>query len=229
MDIDRLSLDFETLSQFLSEAELKKADRLRVATQKRQYIIAQAFLRCLLSNYIHKEPIEIDFIRSKHGKPYLKIESNPNNVNFNLSHSYDLIVVAICYNINIGIDVEKIRSSRNFLGIARRFFSIDEFTALKSLNAEMQQEAFYKCWTRKEAYLKAIGKGIRLPINDFTVSLSPDMPASILKIYNEKEDASEWKLIDIKTSPDYITSLAIKDHSYRIIQKELAFRIDCFL
>ena len=221
-------MSVETLSQFLSESELRKADRLRITKQKQQYLIAQAFLRCLLSNYIHEEPNEIELVQDKFGKPYLNIKNNQNRVNFNLSHSYDLIAVAICYNSNIGIDVEKVRSGRNFLGIARRFFSSDEFKALHTLPPEKRQEAFYRCWTRKEAYLKAIGKGIRLPINNFTVSVLPDLPASLLKMDNAQGEASMWNLIDIETLPDYKASVAIKGCNPTITQKQLVFRGDCF-
>jgi 4'-phosphopantetheinyl transferase len=228
MDVRRSPLNVEILKGYLSEDEKRKSDRLRILKQKQRYIIAHAFLRCLLSHYILENPAILNIIRDKYGKPELKTENDQSKVNFSLSHSDDLVAVAIHRNQKIGIDIEKIMTGKNFLGIAKRFFSTDEFMALDSLNPEEQLIAFYLCWTRKEAYLKATGRGIRLPISNFTVSITPDLPASLLKIDNTQSEVSKWNLIDIETLPDYKATVAIKGCNPTITQKQLVFRDDCF-
>jgi len=213
----------------LSDDEIKKAACYKILKHQQRYIIAHAFLRHLLSYYIDKEPAKIRISHDEFGKPELKTDDNQNQLNFSLSHSSGLVLVSICSNRRTGIDVERIKSGRDFLKIAERFFSDDEIIALRSLNTDQQQNAFYNCWTRKEAYLKAIGMGIRLPISNFSVSLLPNNPAALLSVDSVPDESQRWTLIDIETLPEYIATVAVEGQNQKIVQRQLELRGNCFL
>jgi 4'-phosphopantetheinyl transferase len=158
--------ELNELTILLSPDELQRANRFRFTIHRNRFIIARAMLRKILNLYIMTPAQKIIFTLGEHGKPYLN--DNPLNVQFNVSHSHDIAVYAITQQYEVGIDIEKIESIyRN--DVAKRFFSSQEYSMLETLPFNQQIIAFYHLWARKEAVIKALGKGLYQSTNDFSV------------------------------------------------------------
>lgn len=157
------------------------------------WLIARAGLRNILSEYLDLLPLDIAFKKELHGKPYLQ----DTELKFNVSHSHNHILVSINWGAEIGVDCEVVRSNIEIESISRNHFSQTEFEYLNNLNPSERLKAFYRCWTRKEAFVKAIGLGMSLPFSDFSVSVAPDEPARIISIKDNLYDVAEWAISDI--------------------------------
>ena len=129
-----------------------------------------------------------------------------------MSHSHGLALYAVTYERDIGIDVEHIRPDLAGLKIAERFFSPREASTLREVPANLRQQAFFNCWTRKEAYLKAIGEGITLRLDQFEVSITPGEPATLRRIKGDPKGASHWSLKALDPGPGCVGALAVKGH-----------------
>jgi 4'-phosphopantetheinyl transferase len=129
---------------------------------------------------------------------------------FNLSHSQDLALYAVTSNREVGVDLEYIQRDFDTRQIAERFFSTREIAALHALPANLQTESFFRCWTRKEAYVKARGEGLSLPLEQFDVSLSPDDPAALLNVAGNPAEVSRWSLRELTPAPGYMAAIAVE-------------------
>jgi len=178
--LDREPNDLQRLEASLSREEKARANRFHFLRDKNHFIAARGLLRELLGGYLRRAPAEIEFSYGPHGKPFLSPASGSTGLCFNLSHSSGLAVFAFAHERNLGIDVELVRPDYAEEDIARRYFAVQEVNDLQSLPPEMRDQGFFNCWTRKEAYLKARGMGLRIPLDSFAVSLSPDRPAQFL-------------------------------------------------
>jgi 4'-phosphopantetheinyl transferase len=134
----------------------------------------------LLGGYLQQAPAGLEFSYGRYGKPFLSGENASSGLSFNLSHSSGLAVYAIARERNLGIDVEHVRPESAGEDIAQRYFSAREVSDLRTLPPEARVDGFFHCWTRKEAYLKATGMGLQIPLDSFSVSLSPEKPAQFL-------------------------------------------------
>src|SRR5436309_12114701 len=168
---------FQQLSQLLSEQEITKAGLFRFMRDRRRWIIAHGFLRLLLSRYLLVDAGLLHFDVNAYGKPFLVSPVQSTSLQFNVSHSHELALYAFSYSRQVGIDVEYKRANVDYEGVARVSFSQDEQARLRSLPDELKQEAFYNCWARKEAYIKARGKGMSIDLAQFDVSFLPGEPA----------------------------------------------------
>jgi 4'-phosphopantetheinyl transferase len=186
------------LEKLLSQAELSRADRFHFSKDRQAHIAAHASLRLILASYLNRNPLEIVFTEGLNGKPAVP------GIQFNLSHSAGLAIVAVTRDRELGVDVEHVDSERADLRVAQRFFSPSEFSVLQALPTEHQAEAFFNCWTRKEAYLKAIGLGLSVPLDSFDVTLAPGEQARLLRGAD-----SRWRLRSFSPAPSYIAALAI--------------------
>jgi len=186
------------LEKLLSPAELGRANRFHFAKDRQAYIAAHGALRTILATYLGCRPAEIDFAAGANGKPSVA------GIQFNLSHSADLGVVAVTQGREVGVDVEYVDPQRANLDVARRFFSPSEVAVLQALQPEQQTAAFFNCWTRKEAYLKGIGLGLSVPLDSFDVSLAPGEPARLLRGADAR-----WSLHAFTPAPSYVGALAI--------------------
>jgi 4'-phosphopantetheinyl transferase len=178
----RASLEFEseqldTFALTLSDSERARAQRFVLERDRNSFIAARGILRDLLARYVGCAPRDLEFIYGPQGKPALSDGSTSNPFRFNLSHSHGLAVLAVTRECEIGVDVEKIRPERAGEEIANRYFSAEEVAELRALPTDQQAEGFFLCWTRKEAYVKALGEGLRFPLDRFRVSLSPGKSA----------------------------------------------------
>ena len=218
VDVWRAGLDIgvdslERLSKTLSQDEMDRADRFVRDRDRRRFIVARGCLRKVLSRYLETEPEEVLFGYGTEGKPFLRTKTSI-PIYFNLAHSAELALIAVTGMGEVGVDVEELREEVDRLDLARRYFSAREFEDLSSLPEEDQSLAFYRCWTRKEAYLKAKGGGITESLAGFSVSLLPDDPAALLE--NDDGDSVDWGIVEIQPSEGYIGAVAMKKRKFEV-------------
>jgi len=204
----------QALQHDLSEEELERAERFHFQRHRNHFIVARGLLRTILGRYLKTEPRRLRFHYGPKGKPELAGKAGQRALHFNVSHSHELALYAITHGREIGVDVERIRPDVASEKIAERFFSPREAGTLRELPAEVRQEAFYTCWTRKEAYLKAIGEGITLRLDQFEVSVTPGEPAILLNINGDPKEASYWSLKELDPGPGFVGALAVKGHGW---------------
>ncbi|HSZ19764.1 MAG TPA: 4'-phosphopantetheinyl transferase superfamily protein [Candidatus Acidoferrum sp.] len=168
------------LEATLSLEEKARADRFHFKNDRNRFVAARGLLRELLGKYLHRAPADLEFSYGRHGKPVLSGENPSSGFCFNVSHSAGLAVYAFARERNLGIDVEHVRAESAGEDIAQHYFSAREVNDLRTLPPEARAEGFFRCWTRKEAYLKATGMGLQLPLDSFSVSLLPEKPAQFL-------------------------------------------------
>jgi len=194
--------------KILSSDERSRANRFRFEDGRRHFIAGRGFLRMLLGRYLHTAPEHIRFAYTTNGKPFLASQEHTQDIHFNISHSHILALYAFVQHREIGVDIEYMRAFSDADAIVDRFFSGQEQRVFHALPVEKQAEAFYAGWTRKEAYLKASGDGLTVPLSQFEVSLAPDEAARILAIEGDVHKATEWFLHDIAV-PDTTYKAAI--------------------
>jgi 4'-phosphopantetheinyl transferase len=173
-------------------------------------------LRTLLGRYLDLEPNGLRFSYGSHGKPALAGECGGGKVRFNLSHSHELALFAFTRGRVVGIDLERIRPDLVNEQIAERFFSPREIAMLRALPGSLEKEAFFTCWTRKEAYIKARGDGLSLPLDAFDVSLVPGEPAELLESRENSNEVSRWCLQELVPDPGYVAAIAVEGHLWQL-------------
>lgn len=201
--------------KILSEDENTKAGRYKFDYLKNNYTACRGFLREILSGYTGIIPSKIKFSYSEFGKPFLK----DSNIRFNVSHSGNTGIIAVNTEDELGIDIELKREVPDLLSLSERFFSKSEITELNKTDSGKLTDSFFYCWTRKEAFIKALGTGLQYPLNCFSVSVTDDADPEITEIENDVSEARKWKLYNLLASKDYISSLAIRDLNKNIVFK----------
>jgi len=214
--LDLTKSRIQTLYQSLSSDEQARARRFYFQKDRNHFIIVHGVLRDILSRYLDIQPAQLCFCYSRHGKPALTKESGGDKVRFNLSRSHGLALYAVACSLEMGIDLERIRPDIAEEQIAERFFSPREVSAIRALPENIQKEVFFNCWTRKEAYIKAIGKGLSFPLHLVEVSISPKESAALLSIKGNQREASNWSLRDLIPGPGYTAALVVKGHYWRL-------------
>ena len=204
------SSQVQQLRGILTDDELGRADRFYFEIDRRRFIAARATLRSILSCYLAIYPGHLRLYYNQYGRPYLGPEFSSSLLNFNLSHSGSMALYAITRNMEIGVDVERVRSDLEYEEIAKRFFSLNEVAILRTIPTEKKLEAFYNCWTRKEAYIKAHGKGLSLPLDSFDVPFAAWELPKLLIAKDEPQERSLWTLLDLKPGFGYIGALAVQ-------------------
>jgi 4'-phosphopantetheinyl transferase len=197
----------QRLHGILAEDEKARADRFIFARDRNHFILARGALREILSRYLGIAPREIRFIYSPYGKPALADAAG--DLKFNVSHSHEVALYAIARGCEVGLDVEYVRDDFASMEIAERFFSRAEVTALRAIEPDSRTLAFFNCWTRKEAYIKARGEGLSHPLEQFAVSCAPGQPAAILSSENDPQEVSRWRLHELLPGPGYAAALAL--------------------
>ena len=192
----------------LSLDERHRAERFSFANLKRSYTLSRGGLRILLAHYLRCPPNEIELVCGAKGKPELRHSSR---IRFNASHSDQIALYAFTLGCELGVDVEQLRELDDLASIAVRFFSTGEVSELLSLEPEDRGLAFFRCWTRKEAYVKAIGDGLAISLDRFRVTLLPGAPARFVQIASDMGTASDWTLNHLEPAPGYIGALAYQD------------------
>ncbi|MBM3277460.1 MAG: 4'-phosphopantetheinyl transferase superfamily protein [Candidatus Handelsmanbacteria bacterium] len=185
----------------LSADERTRANRFLVPHTRAAFAGARGALRLLLGAYLGADPAQLRFGYGPQGKPALE----GGGLHFNLSHSGGLALCAFSLHLPLGIDVEQLRPQDTAAQLARRFFSAPEVAALEGMLPDRRAEAFFTCWTRKEAYLKARGEGLGLGLGSFAVSLGE--PAAILRSDEGEGECRRWRLWSLRPRPGYVGAL----------------------
>jgi 4'-phosphopantetheinyl transferase len=212
--LDRNPSELDSLRQTLAADEQKRAERFRFKKHRDRFIVGRGVLRTILGMYLARHPGQFRFRYTQYGKPELSVEADA--LSFNLSHSRDLALYAVTQKREIGVDVEFIREDINLLGIAKRFFSEREYAQLQALPQSRQLQTFFDCWTRKEAFIKAKGEGFSLPLHQFDVSITPGLPAALLRTEWNPDEAALWSLNSFAPAPGYAAALAVEGKHWNL-------------
>jgi 4'-phosphopantetheinyl transferase len=196
------------LCSLLTGDERKRAARFTPTRLRRSFIITRGILRTLLGRYIDLAPAAVPLCYGINGKPSLAI---PSQNHFNMSHSGDLAVFAFTTGCEVGVDVELMRPLLRSQDLAESFFSPDEVLQLHGLSVDQRERAFFLCWTRKEAYIKATGRGLAAPLHEFAVNLGLNEPPRLLHIGHDRLLAESWTIHNLDIDPAYAGALAYRD------------------
>ena len=214
-----LHVESSRLAQFyaiLAEDERDRAERFHRVQDRGHYITARGILRTLLGHYLHLAPQRVRLAYNAYGKPELASDSNASWLHFNLSHSHELALFGFTIGREIGIDIEYIRPAFSREQIAAQFFSASENAALRALPPDQHSVGFFNCWTRKEAYIKARGQGLSLPLDQFDVSLAPGAPAALLQTRDIPQEAARWSLRTLEPGTNYLAALAVEGRAWEL-------------
>jgi 4'-phosphopantetheinyl transferase len=192
------------LSARLSDAEHCRAERFRFARDRRRYVVARGRLRELLGERTGEDPRAVELVYGRNGKPAL---ARP-GLHFSVSHREELVVYAFSPGREIGVDLEAVRPLRDADDIAARFFSRHENETYRALAPRDRTLGFFNCWTRKEAFVKALGDGLSMPLDDFGVSLAPGEPPEVLQIAGVRGDGG-WRLHSFAPQAGFVAAVAI--------------------
>jgi 4'-phosphopantetheinyl transferase len=207
LDVDAAEL--QRLRTTLSRAEAARADRFVRQRDAEHFITARGALRTLLGCYLEVPPGEVAFRYGAHGKPVLAEEFAQRELRFNLSHSHGLALLALARR-EVGIDIEFLNRKVEHEQIATRFFSASECAELLALPHAQRSDGFFRCWTRKEAYIKALGEGLSHPLADFDVTLAPGVPARLVATRRDPAETARWEMVDLTPRPGYVGALAVE-------------------
>ena len=209
LDVDGAEL--KALAAVLSPDEQARASRFHFEKHRQYFVAARGVLRNVLARYLQQDPGRLRFCYNASGKPALTSEGEAKTIRFNLSHSGGLALYAIAHHREVGIDLENIRPGIAWADLAKRFFSTGEVLSLGSLPPQLQIEAFFNCWTRKEAYIKALGQGLQVPLDSFEVSLDPREPAALLRGTDGR-----WSIRALQPASDYVAAVAADGHDWSL-------------
>jgi 4'-phosphopantetheinyl transferase len=201
----------EELSQLLSPDEWRRAGRIHHERDWRRFLVGRGTLREILGQLLNVNPARLEFSNGIFGKPQIAAPVAAQSLHFNLAHSDSLVVYATSRH-ELGVDIEHIREMEEADQIASRFFSPRETNCLHGLPAEQRLEAFFNCWTRKEAYLKALGRGLDDNLDQIEVSLAPGEPAELLPPHASRQ----WSLHTLAPAPEFVGALAIQEQVSRV-------------
>lgn len=174
------------------------------------YVMSRGSLRFLLGTYLATVPAQLRFVYDSRGKPGLSGPITPMKLDFSVSHSREEALLGFARGRRIGVDLERVDTGLNILELAERFFSSNEFQILSSLPPKIQCEAFFRAWTRKEAYLKARGEGISFGLEKVEVAFAPEEPASISKVPDDPNASTRWVVKHLSPAPGYIGAAVVE-------------------
>ncbi len=200
--------------EVLASDERERASRFHFETDRRNFTACRALLRIFLGAFLQQPPDTLRFSYSAHGKPELAGPNAPDKLRFNVSHSGELALLGFVRGRRIGIDVEAFRHDADRAAIVRRFFSRTEQRAIGALPEPEQEAAFFACWTRKEAFIKAKGEGLSLPLAQFDVSVDAD--AALLATRPEAAEASLWRLRSLQPGAGFAAAVAVEGEGWKL-------------
>jgi len=209
---DATDTEVERLRSLLTVVERRRADRFVSKLDQRRFAVGRGRLRVLLGRYLDQSPESIRFAHNPQGKPSL--EAGP--LRFNLAHSGSLVLFALTLDREVGVDIESIRSDFGGEAIARRFFAPAEVASLLTLPPSDRTLAFFQGWTRKEAYIKAQGQGLSMPLDQFEVEIHPDRPARLIATRPDPLEAARWTLVELPTHPGYVAALCVRGQDWTL-------------
>lgn len=197
------------LEATLAPDERARAERFRFDVHRVRYVAGRGALRAILGRYLGVAPAAVSFGYAEHGKPRLDAAA-AGAIRFNLSNAEDLALVALVRGREVGVDLENLRTIDDAEAIAGRFFSVPENEVFRCLPAGERDRAFLRCWTRKEAFVKAVGEGLSMPLDRFDVSFAPGEPARLLGTRPDAAEAARWRLWDVDAGPGWLAALMVE-------------------
>jgi 4'-phosphopantetheinyl transferase len=207
-DIAASDDDYQRYWHILDQTERQHSLTIKNGQIHRRYVEVRARLRILLGDIVNAKPHQLRIHKAEHGKPYLV---DYPEVAFNLSHSADKLAVAIANDCALGIDIEHCKPRKNLAALADKCFSEEELSYWQQLPEHQQTQAFYQFWTRKEAFVKATGKGIALGLKQCVIN--PRNQARLLRIPKGYGEVNEWLIQDIDMGAAMCGALAVKNNS----------------
>jgi 4'-phosphopantetheinyl transferase len=204
------------LNAVLSIDEKQKADRYHFAVDRARHVVGRGVLRTILAQCMRTDAQRLCFEYSAFGKPRLAAGSTEIPLQFNVSHSGELVLIVLTMGRAVGIDVERMRTDLEVERIAASFFSPQERLALQSLPAQLRFQAFFDCWTRKEAYIKAVGEGLTLPLDQFDVCFLPGQQPRLLATRPDPAEARRWVIQALDVGPCYRAAVAVEGAGWQL-------------
>jgi 4'-phosphopantetheinyl transferase len=208
--------DVQFLREQLAPEERSRAGRFRVAAAAESYVVAHAALRDILSRYLDIEALDIRFRSNANGKPFVADEQNPDGFSFSLSHTRNLALVATARGRRVGVDVEAIRPEALEEGMMEQTFSPDQVAVLRALPYDQRLSAFFRGWTQKEAFLKALGTGLATPLLDFDVALEAGGRSGLLRTAWDPGESRRWTLRELPMDSGFSAALAMEGAQIRL-------------
>jgi 4'-phosphopantetheinyl transferase len=215
VSLDPSGVQLSRLESLLAPDEREWVRRLRFDHDRTRYIVGRLWLRWLLAVHVEGRPAEIRFLPGPHGKPALAPPHDDGGLHFSASYSGDIALFALARNIEVGVDVERVRADVDVEQIAASFFARDEREVLHRLPPDARVRAFFTCWTRKEAYVKALGTGLSLPLDSFDVAPGLDGGA-VSEQWSIMGPAGEWSVRDVEVEAGYAAAIAVEGRPDRI-------------
>jgi 4'-phosphopantetheinyl transferase len=192
----------------LSAAERERAARFKFEKDRRLYTAAHAALRSLLAGYLNVAPGDLEFESGRRGKPRLAPTFNKDSLEFNLSHSHEVALIAVTREREIGVDVEHIKEDFAFAEVAERYFTAREVIAIRALPEGLQRRAFYQCWTSKEAFLKAKGVGLSGELDEVEIVLPGEGPVQVKSMH------AQWSLRELNPRAGYVGAVVLEGKEF---------------
>jgi len=202
--IDRYIQQLSHIRSIITPDEVKTAESYRFSRDRNRFIVSRGFLRFILSQYLEIEPIEIKFTSGTYGKPELSSEYG-SSLRFNVSHSGNMVVYAITSGREVGVDVENIQHDYPVMDVAGQFFSQAEIDLLASLEGDEIATAFFRCWIRKEAFIKATGKGLNVPLDQFAIPPA-DSPTAFCAF------DQDWIVVEFSPKEGYVAAVVVEGY-----------------
>jgi 4'-phosphopantetheinyl transferase len=215
-DLDQPPATLQALFAILTEDERSRSARFCFARDAERFVVARGLLRTILGLYLQEQPARLRFRYNAFGKPELSTPADRQSLRFNISHSQNQALFALSSEWEIGVDIEYVREVFDMRELADCVFSPYEVSALRVLPAYEQTQAFFNCWTRKEAYVKARGEGFSFPLDCFDVSLAPGEPAVLLSHRQDPREMQRWSLCDLSSDSSYASALVVESQYWRI-------------
>jgi 4'-phosphopantetheinyl transferase len=216
----------DDFTRILSPEELDRAARFRFDIHRARFVAAHGFLRVILGQYLQVEVHRLRFCYGAFGKPGLTSEFSRARLCFNLSHSQNLALYAVARDLEVGVDIEKMRAEFAEEQTATNFFSPGEVAALRALPRAAWVEGFYNCWTRKEAYVKARGEGLSARLDQFDVSVTPGEPVRLLRTFPDPQEAGRWTLQSFCPQPGFVAAVAVESRKRQIVCRSWTIKIE---
>ncbi len=216
VDLDAIGGEEDRWQKLLSGDERTRAARFHFGRDRQRFAAGRAWLRIILASYLAADPTALSFAYSAKEKPSLDPPHAQDSLMFNVSHSGGIALMAFARGREIGIDVEQVRNDFDLEAIARRFFSAHEQSQLFALVPEARIEAFFRCWTRKEAYIKATGDGLSLPLSQFDVGLAAGENNALLATRPDASEAERWVLREVPAGAGFVAALCVRGQGWKL-------------
>jgi 4'-phosphopantetheinyl transferase len=213
VQLDRDASVIREMATLLDDDERDRASRFRRRVDRDRFIVAHAVLRRVLARYLRKPAQSLRFRRDRFGKPSL---AHRTDVTFNMAHADSVALIAVTTGRPVGVDVERVTPLDDAFDVAEICFAPAERRVLHAVPAGQVSDAFFNCWTRKEAFIKAVGTGLSAPLKAFEVSLEPDTPARLCRVSGSARVAASWTMAALHPAPGYVGALALRRRNVRV-------------